>query len=377
MLRRLTVIVAMQYVGSTLGLPLLALFLSHRGGSPTVVGIVVASFFGAGVLTQYFFGYLADRFGRQRILVTCLVVFGVASFSYLLPLHAGWFALTRALQGASAGAVEVTALSAVASRFDENQRGRAFSRIFAAQLLGVVLGPMLGAAATPDTLGRAFAVSGLLSLGAAYVAARTDMGMSRHSDEPLPPVVWSRGLVGAMFAAATGGLLIGVYDTCWSLLMHHQGATAFQIRLSWTLFGLPFLLLTRVGGWLADHGNRRVIALIGMLNGATFLAIYPHLHNVGWVLALGSMESIGAAMTGPSAMSLLTEGAHDRELSRRQSLYASSNTASLALTAGLAGALYTADVALPFTVVAIVAATTATSTLWWWRGIPGHIPHNK
>ncbi len=376
MLRRLTVIVAMQYVGSTLGLPLLALFLNHRGGSPTVVGIVIASFFGAGVLTQYLFGHLADRFGRQRILVTCLVVFGVASFSYLLPLHAGWFALTRALQGASAGAVEVTALSAVASRFDENQRGRAFSRIFAAQLLGVVLGPMLGAAATPDTLGRAFAVSGLLSLGAAYVAARTDMGMSPRSDEPLPPVVWSRGLVGAMFAAATGGLLIGVYDTCWSLLMHAQGATAFQIRLSWTLFGLPFLLLTRVGGWLADHGNRRVIALIGMLNGAVFLAIYPHLHNVGWVLALGSMESIGAAMTGPSAMSLLTEGAHDRELSRRQSLYATSNTASLALTAGLSGVLYTVDLALPFTVVAVIAATTASSTLWWWRGIPGHIPHN-
>ena len=135
MLRRLTVIVAMQYVGSTLGLPLLALFLNHRGGSPTVVGIVMASFFGAGVLTQYFFGHLADRFGRQRILVSCLVVFGVASFSYLLPLHAAWFALTRALQGASAGAVEVTALSAVASRFDENRRGRAFSRIFGAQLL--------------------------------------------------------------------------------------------------------------------------------------------------------------------------------------------------------------------------------------------------
>ena len=376
MLRRLTIIVALQYVGSTLGLPLLALFLARRHGTPAVIGLVTAAFFGAGVVTQFAFGHLADRFGRQRILVTCLVVYGLASFTFLLPLHAGWFALTRALQGAAAGAVEVTALSAVASRFSEKERGRAFSQIFSAQLLGVVIGPMVGALATPDTLAWAFAGSGVLALVAALTAARTDLGMSVHSSEPLPPVTWSRGLVGALFSAATGGLLIGVYETCWSLLLQHQGASPFQIRLSWTLFALPFIFLTRVGGWLADHGNRRFIALAGLLNGAVFLSIYPHIHSIGWVLGLGAMETIGAAMTGPSAMSLLTQGAHDRELSRRQGLYATANTASLALTAALSGALYTIDVALPFTVVALLAASTALSTLWWWRGLAGHVRHD-
>ena len=48
-LRRLTIIVAIQWMGATLGLPLLPLFLEHRGGTPTMIGLIMASFFVAGV----------------------------------------------------------------------------------------------------------------------------------------------------------------------------------------------------------------------------------------------------------------------------------------------------------------------------------------
>ena len=58
-LTRLTVIVFIQWMGATMGLPLLSLFLEHRGGSPHVIGLIVAAFFIAGVVTQYFLGHLA------------------------------------------------------------------------------------------------------------------------------------------------------------------------------------------------------------------------------------------------------------------------------------------------------------------------------
>ena len=112
-LRRLTVIVAIQWMGATLGLPLLPLFLEHRGGVPTVIGFIMASFFVAGVVTQFFLGRLADRFGRRPILIYSLIAYGIASTAYLLPVSAPWFALARAVQGASAGAIEVASMSAV------------------------------------------------------------------------------------------------------------------------------------------------------------------------------------------------------------------------------------------------------------------------
>lgn len=372
-LRRLTVIVATQWMGATLGLPLLALFLEHRGGSPHVIGLIMAAFFAAGVITQFAMGRLADRFGRRPVLVVSLIAYGVASMTYLLPVSASWFTLTRLIQGAGAGAIEVASLSAVAALFSEGERGRAVSRILAAQLLGIAIGPMAGVFATVSDLGWAFFVTGIVSLVAAVVAARTNLGDVTKREGVLPRLRWSRRLVGSLVAAAAAGITLGVYETCWTLLMNAHHATILEIRLSWTMFCLPWVVLSRIGGWIADHWNRRATALLGLLNGAGFLALYPHIHNNVVMLFVGSLESVGAALSVPSIASLLSQGAADRELGRRQGLFATAQTSTLAIVASVSGYLFTRSPALPFTAAAVVSITFALTTLWWWRATPGRI----
>jgi MFS family permease len=376
-LRRLTIIVAIQWMGATLGLPLLPLFLEHRDGTPSIIGIIMASFFVAGVLTQFVFGHLADKFGRRRILVLSLVVYGLASMTFLLPVSAPWLALSRAFQGAAAGAIEVASMSAVASLFPEAQRGRAVSQILGAQLFGLAIGPVVGVVASVNDLGWAFFVTGLVSLFAAVVTMRTNLGDREYDPTPLPKLQWSSQLKGSLVAASASGLVIGVYEACWSLLLHAHHASTLQIRLSWTFFGVPWIVLARVGGWLADHANRRFIALAGLLNGAFFLALYPHIHSVDLMLVLGSFESIGGALSVPSISSLMSQGAVHRELGRRQGLYTMSNTASLAIAAGVSGFLFTINTGLPFTLLALVSALFALSTLYWWRNVRGNIRPSK
>ena len=338
-----------------------------------MIGLIVAAFFIAGVVTQYFLGHLADRFGRRPVLITSLVTYGLASMTYALPLSAAWFTLTRVVQGSSAGALEVASMSAVAALFAERERGSAVSRILAAQLMGAAVGPMAGIIASVSDLGWVFFITGIVSLAASVVAFRTDLGDEVFDPSPLPPMRWNRPFVGALVAAAAVGLAVGVYETCWSLLMHAHHATTLQIRLSWTMFCLPWVLLSRVGGWIADHLNRRLTALYGLLNGAAFLATYPHIHNNVAMLFLGSFESIGSALSSPSIASLLSQGAQSRELSRRQGLYATSTTASMALAAVSSGYLFTVDSALPFTLVAVVSSLLAISTLYFWRRVEGRI----
>jgi DHA1 family multidrug resistance protein-like MFS transporter len=264
-------------------------------------------------------------------------------------------------------------MSAVASLFPEAQRGRAISRILAAQLFGLAIGPLVGAVATVQDLGWAFFVAGVVSLLAAIVAVRADLGDRVYDPTPLPRLQWSRQLTGALVAASASGVAVGVYEACWSLLMHAHHASTLQIRLSWTAFGLPWIVLFRAGGWLADHANRRLTSLFGLLNGAIFLAVYPHIHNNDVILGLGSLESIGAALSLPSISSLMSQGAADRELSRRQGLYTTSNTASLAVGAGVSGFLFTINPVLPFTIMAVVSAVLALSTLLWWWGVRGRV----
>lgn len=372
-LRRLTAIVAIQWAGATLGLPLLPLYLEHRHGTPSVVGLVMASFFVAGVATQFYFGRLVDRFGRRRILTICLVAYGVASMFFVLPVDAAWLIGARAVQGACAGAIEVTALSAVAALFEESKRGRAVSRVLAAQLFGIVVGPLAGVAANVDQVGLAYFFTGVVSIAAAFVARRTNLGDREIHEGPLPAITMSRRFVGVLFAASANGLCVGVYEGCWSLLMHAHHASSLQIRLSWVVFGLPWVLLSRTGGWLADHADRKLIAALGLANGAFFLALYPHIHNNVVMLFLGSLESVGTSLSMPALASLMSQGALDRELGRRQGLMTMSSTASLAIAASVSGFLFSIDPALPFTIMAVISIAMAIMAVTWWRGVPGRV----
>lgn len=377
-LRRLSIAVAIQWSGASLALPLLPLYLEHRGGTPTMIGPIMAAFPAAGLLTQFLLGHLVDRHGRRLVLIGALLAYALGSTLYALPLSAPWFTLARAIQGSAAGGFEVASLSAVSALFPEHERGRASSRIVAAQLFGIAVGPVLGSLSTVSQLGWVFLLTALASLLSAVMAVSTNLGDTKIGvAEKLPKLQWNNQLIGSLFGTASVGLCIGVYEACWTLLMRRHGASPLEIRLSWSLFAIPWVLLSRVGGWIADHWNRRAIAFIGVMNAAVFLAIYPHIHNPKWMVITGSFESIGASLAVPSGQSLLTQGADDRETGRRQGLSTTANTAMIALSSAVAGAMFAVSPMLPFTVVAIVAALLASTTLFWWRGVTGRIAHKE
>ena len=376
-LNRLTFIVAVQWMGATLGLPLLPLFLENRGGTPTIIGYIMAAFSIAGLASQFLTGRFADKHGRRPIMIIGLVVYGLASMTYLFPVSAPWFIITRIFQGVSAGAIEVASMSAVSALFDESERGSAISRIIAAQLGGMAFGPVAGALVSVRALGWAFFASGVVSLLAATQTFRTNLGDKAYDPSPLPKLRWNQQLIGAFIAAAGTGVLIGVYETCWSLLMKAHHATTLDIRLSWTFFCLPWVLLSGFGGWLADNANRRVVGTLGLVNGALFLALYPHIHNPRMMVVFGAFESIGASLSVPSISSLMSEGSEHREMSRRQGLNATANTGALALSAAVSGYFFSISESLPFTIGALVSGALALSTIWWWRNVKGNISTKK
>ena len=137
--------------------------------------------------------------------------------------------------------------------------------------------------------------------------------------------------------------------------------------------GLPYY----VGGKIADRFDRRKVAIFGAYNAAFFLFLYPHIHNPWILVAIGPCEAVGAALTAPAMSSLLTQGAHDRELGRRQGLSTTFNTAALATSASLAGPLFAVKPSLPFTVFASASAVFTTSLFFFWRHAPGRIRESR
>jgi len=143
--------------------------------------------------------------------------------AYLLPVSAPWFALARAVQGASAGAIEVASMSAVAALFTETNEVAPYrassppsysvSLSSDRRCRGVGEQPRLGLLCGRDDQFRR-----------RVVAYRTNLGDRAFDPTPLPRLQWSPQLTGALVAASAGGLVIGVYEACWSLLMHAHHA---------------------------------------------------------------------------------------------------------------------------------------------------------
>ena len=87
-------------------------------------------------------------------------------------------------------------------------------------------------------------------------------------------------LIGALLSAAAFGLTVGVYETCWTLLLTNRGAADWQVGLSWTLFCIPFVVASRPAGRLADTVDRRYLVVIALTVALACCAVYPFLHNL-------------------------------------------------------------------------------------------------
>src|SRR4029453_8269473 len=77
-------------------------------------------------------GMLGDRYGRKRMLVVSLLVFGIASIACALAPSAETFIAARALLGVGAGLMLPMVLALLPVLFDESERPRAIGAVTAA-----------------------------------------------------------------------------------------------------------------------------------------------------------------------------------------------------------------------------------------------------
>jgi MFS transporter, DHA2 family, multidrug resistance protein len=89
-------------------------------------------------------GMLGDRYGRKKMLVLSLLLFGLASIACALAPSAGAFIAARALLGLGGAILLPMVLALLPVLFDESERPRAIGAITAAAMLGYPIGPLLG-----------------------------------------------------------------------------------------------------------------------------------------------------------------------------------------------------------------------------------------
>lgn len=89
-------------------------------------------------------GTLSDRFGGQRVLLTGLAIFGLASIAAAFAQSALFLIIARAVMGIAGSLIMPATLSTIKNIFPEHERARAIGIWNATASLGLIIGPLAG-----------------------------------------------------------------------------------------------------------------------------------------------------------------------------------------------------------------------------------------
>lgn len=319
-------------------------FRNDYGISESKLGLIVASGFLAGFLSNIFVAPIADKgFARRLVaigliaqVIGCLVMAFGSSFIVLL--------LGRFLTGIGSGAAD-PALRRIIILANPEEMGSNLGRIVAAGVAGFALGPVISAI-TVDPLGLAspfLIVAGSLLI---VFVLLSRIHVDEASDDEAPSQRFAfdllvlRPIAGVIVIGLALYVMIGTFDAIWSVMMDDIDAPSWVASVGITVFALPMMFLAPLGGRLTQKYGPFRASISGLTIAALFMTLYGTLSSPYLMLGVGVLHGIvdGLTITGGSAA--LAMVAPSNRLASAQGVYTGTITLSGGLAAGLAGVSY-------------------------------------
>ncbi|MFD7001529.1 MFS transporter [Streptomyces mirabilis] len=347
-------------------------------------------------------GSLSDKFGRRKVMVIGLALFGAASVVAMEAATPGALILGRVLMGVGGALIMPSTLSILVTVFDDAERPKAIAAWSAVAMVGLVGGPVVGGALLAhfwwgvvfllnipiaglaiiaalvlmpeskgpwrkaDPIGMVLSMVGMtaliwtiiefpkggpgqqgtqLSLGVA-VLALVGFGVweSRCSSPMIPVSIYrNRVFTGASFSLvlltlAQGGLMLVLTQYLQFVL----GYSATQTGLAFTPLALATLAFNSVGAALLPKTGNRAMVVFGLLVIASGFGLLSTLNpESGWGVLAGAMCLMGAGggLTMPAAMAAMMGAIPDEHAGVGSALNDTVQQAGAALGVAVLGAV--------------------------------------
>lgn len=329
-------------------LPYFPVFLQEQAhASVWLIGVVAAAYYVGTFVFAAPLGRLSDSVGRKPLIVSGVALYALASGLFVSTTNPWWFIFFRLLEGVGAAAVTPAGSALIADLSTEETRSRAYGWYTTAQFGGLVAGPVLavplyklgggsGTWAFYTIFLFGCALSAVMALMLLFTIREPEHArLRRQTKVHHPPYrqLVTRPVAAFLVVAFTGNFAMGVWEVIWSLYLRHLGASMAFISFTWVAFSVP-MLLSFVGGYLADRYNRWALMFSGYVVSGIAWILYGTVHNLTLFLVISVVEGFAVAWSYPAKQAFLVQVVSPRWLGSVQGLESSS-----VQIAGLTGTL--------------------------------------
>jgi MFS transporter, DHA1 family, tetracycline resistance protein len=362
----------LQALGIQLFIPILPIYLSHRGASTSLIGLVIAMGIAGYGLSQFPAGLVADRFDRKAVALVGLALYGALYLVYLLPIPVSWLLVIRFCHAASGGIYTPSAAALLADLTPLAERGRVFGLWQSTGRAGLLVGPLVGGVLAGVGLPFVFISACALVLLSAVPLLwipRIQRSSVIVRSSLQPGLV--RGLLPSIAAGSGGDWVQGTVSAIWSVYMLASGAATWEIGLSFTLFALPAVTIGPWLGDLADRKGARAVLVGALISTAAVAPLVTVDRDPRILIALAATLGITTAASRPvifGEASRIYDGARQARAQGVLQTGLLTVQSAAALTSGL---LYSRFATLPFDAVTLVCIACLVSAPWL-RATPYH-----
>ncbi|HUE97379.1 MAG TPA: MFS transporter, partial [Longimicrobiaceae bacterium] len=318
-------------VGLLMVIPLLPYYTVELGGGGLVVGVLVASYAVAQLISAPLWGRVSDRYGRRPALLIGLVFSALAYIVFSYATSIWLLLLSRLIQGAGGGTTGVIQ-AYVADATEPENRARSLGWISAATNLGVAIGPVLGSLTyawgreAPGLFAAALCLVNILFAGR-YLRESHDVnaaasegvrvrrsrealvGVVKRANEPASRLIWIYAIAMGAFQGMTAILAL--------FLAVRFGVTEQTIGYFFLYIGVISVLSRAVIlGPVVDRLGEARLSRIGTVMLALGLALIPFTHTYLPLALAVALVPLGTAFTFPCITALLSRviSRHERGL---------------------------------------------------------------
>lgn len=285
----------------TLVVPFLPARAQMLGASPTLTGLIFASYAGGLFVVTPLAGWLTNRAGARHTLLGGLIaLFGATLCFAFVPGLAPLF-IARATQGAASGITWTAGLALVAQMFGAQERTHIFAAIFVATGVGMLLGPPLGGALfTWGGFRAPFLVAGILILldglgRVLYLPGEDTLGTKSPAHNATRKLLRNRRFANGLLATLAGaGILSALDPTLPQLLFVRFHFTVFQTGLLFGCLVVVFIGVQQIIGFVARRINPQILMSVGLVAAAAALAELAI--NKALILDIASLIGLSCAI---------------------------------------------------------------------------------